>query len=95
MVKHTQTFCWLLLTNCLSVFDHFVGLVPKGLTLISVSSPQNNTTTRKQIMSDTGLFIYTEQFLEKELPEFLHDSYFEKHSSETCLSINGNKSNRV
>ena len=27
MVKHTQTICWLLPTNCLSVFDHFVGMV--------------------------------------------------------------------
>ena len=25
-VKNTQTIRWLLLTNCLSVFDHFVGL---------------------------------------------------------------------
>ena len=24
MVKHTQTICWLLPTNCLSLFDHFV-----------------------------------------------------------------------
>ena len=24
MVKHTETICWLLPTNCLSVFDHFV-----------------------------------------------------------------------
>ena len=30
MVKHTQTIRQLLATNCLSVFDHFVGLVPKG-----------------------------------------------------------------
>lgn len=72
-----------------------MGLVPKGLTLTSVSSPENNTTTRKQIMSDTGLFIYTEQFLEKELPEFLHDFYFEKHSSVTCLSINRNKEKKT
>ena len=32
MVKHTQTICLLLLTNCLSMFDHFVGLIFKGLT---------------------------------------------------------------
>ena len=32
MVKHTQTICQLLLTNCLSVFDHFKGLALKGLT---------------------------------------------------------------
>ena len=31
MVKHTQTICRLLATNCLSVFDHFVGLALKGL----------------------------------------------------------------
>ena len=31
MVKHTQTICWQKLTNCLSVFDDFVGLALKGL----------------------------------------------------------------
>ena len=30
-IKHTQTITWLLPTNCLSVFDHFVGLTLKGL----------------------------------------------------------------
>ena len=34
MVKHTQTIHQLLPTNCLSVFDHFVGLALKGLNLI-------------------------------------------------------------
>ena len=33
MVKHTQTIRRLLLTNCLSVFDHFVELALKGLIL--------------------------------------------------------------
>ena len=33
MVKHTQTIHWLLPTNCLSLFDRSVGLVPKGLIL--------------------------------------------------------------
>ena len=32
MVSHTQTIRRFLLTNCLSVFDHFVGLARKGLT---------------------------------------------------------------
>ena len=32
MVKYTQRNCQLLPTNCLSVFDHFVGLTLKGLT---------------------------------------------------------------
>ena len=31
MVKQTQTICRLLLTNCLSVFDHFVELALKEL----------------------------------------------------------------
>ena len=31
MVKHTQTIHLLLPTNCLSVFDHFVGLALQGL----------------------------------------------------------------
>ena len=30
MVKHTQTICQQQPTNCLSVFDHFVGLVLRG-----------------------------------------------------------------
>ena len=32
MVKHTQTIRQQQVTNCLSVFDHFVGLALKGLT---------------------------------------------------------------
>ena len=32
MVKHTQTIRRQQPTNCLSVFDHFVGLAPKRLT---------------------------------------------------------------
>ena len=31
MVKHTQIIRWLFSTNCLSVFDHFVGLTIEGL----------------------------------------------------------------
>ena len=31
MVKHTQTIRRLLVDNCLSVFDHFVGLACEGL----------------------------------------------------------------
>ena len=31
MVKHTQKIRGLLLKNCLSLFDHFVGLALKGL----------------------------------------------------------------
>ena len=32
MVKHAQTICPLLPTNCLTVFDYLVGLALKGLT---------------------------------------------------------------
>ena len=31
MVKHTQTICRQQSANCLSVFDHFVGLALEGL----------------------------------------------------------------
>ena len=36
MVKHTQTICPQQLTNCFSVFDHFVGLALKGLLFIDL-----------------------------------------------------------
>ena len=31
MINHTQTIHWQKPTNCLNVFDHFVGLALKGL----------------------------------------------------------------
>ena len=34
MVKHTQTIRWQQPTSCLSVFDHFVKLALKGLTVL-------------------------------------------------------------
>ena len=45
MVKHTQTIRWQEPKNCLSMFDHFMGLALKGLTLIflatlTISDPQ-------------------------------------------------------
>ena len=38
MVKHTQTVHRLLPKNCLSVFDHFVGLALKGLKSSNLSN---------------------------------------------------------
>ena len=38
MVKHPQTICSLFPTNCLSVFDHFVGLALKRLTSSNAQS---------------------------------------------------------
>ena len=44
MVKHTQTirlsFQTILATNCLSVFDHFVGLELKELTSDILQGPK-------------------------------------------------------
>ena len=37
MVKHAQTICWQQPTNCVNVFDHFTGLVLKGL-----NTPERN-----------------------------------------------------
>ena len=34
MIKHTQTIRQQQPTNCLSVFDHFVGLALKGLNIL-------------------------------------------------------------
>ena len=33
MVKHTQIICWQQPTNCLNVFDHFLWLALKGLSV--------------------------------------------------------------
>ena len=44
MVKHHQTICRLLPTNCLSVFGHFVGLALKVLRC-SYRWESSNTTT--------------------------------------------------
>ena len=37
MVKQTQTIRWQYLTNCLSVFDHFVRLALKGMIHVILS----------------------------------------------------------
>ena len=60
MVKHTQTIRRLLQTNCLSVFDYFVGLVPKGLlptlshlkTNASFPYPLKHSKTRGTMFSE-------------------------------------------
>ena len=50
MVKHTQTTRRQQVTNCFSVFDHFVGLVLKGLTHRECNSntTENVTVIMKQ-----------------------------------------------
>ena len=44
MVKHTQTIRRLLLTNCLSVFEHFERLALKGLRNLGQSERQDGLT---------------------------------------------------
>ena len=53
MVKHTQTICQLLPTNCLSVFDHFKELALKGYI-----EPRPKTATRNflQFLPDYRLY---------------------------------------
>ena len=41
MVKHTQTIRRLLHTNCLSVYDHFVGVALKRLTFAKMTRYEN------------------------------------------------------
>ena len=38
MIKHTQTIRQQKPTNCLSAFDHLVGLAPKGLNSFRAAS---------------------------------------------------------
>ena len=42
MVKHTQTICRQQPPNCLSVFDHFVGLALKGLNFPIQETPRGS-----------------------------------------------------
>ena len=49
MVKHSQTICWLLPTNYLSVFDDIVGLVPKGLIMRMPMGERSQITTSAKI----------------------------------------------
>ena len=43
MVKYTQTIRRQQLMNCLSVFDHFVGLALKRLNNLTLTTITNNT----------------------------------------------------
>ena len=46
MVKHTQTICRLLPTNCLCAFDHFLGLAFKRLSHVEDDSSVTCTTEK-------------------------------------------------
>ena len=58
MVKHTQTNRLLLVTNCLGLFDHFVGSDPKK-TKMSIHSMTFVFFQMKQI---TWLFFFKFKF---------------------------------
>ena len=82
MVKHTQTIGRQHPTNCLSVFDHFVGLPLKEFTSqvsqanITKSLIQNTLERLKNILNGLrsifGILsnIYDGEFLRKELTAF-------------------------
>ena len=52
MVKHAQAICWLLSTNCLSVFDHFVRLSLKGLSNSKMFYGKQYVTQHKLLIID-------------------------------------------
>ena len=60
MVKHTQTIRRLLVTNCLSMFDQFVGLTLKGLISEEKlgADPLLNLTTYRRIHRTMQKTIY-------------------------------------
>ena len=54
MVKPTQTIRRQKSTNCLGVFDHFVGLVLKGLILEAKVGDISNNPTKSLITQQTN-----------------------------------------
>ena len=65
MVKHTLTIRQLLPTNCLRVFDHFVGLALKGLIIKYYDHSLDNTIVHEISLEKKKTFIqtYTKDFL--------------------------------
>ena len=55
MIKHTETILRQQPSNCLSVFDHFVGLALEGLTYINyVKTKEKGWLGFKGILKRTG-----------------------------------------
>ena len=66
MVKDTQTIHRLLLTNCLSVFDHFVGLALKGLNKKVVTKYfTDNEMTHVEMKQKNTILFFPAQVLVK------------------------------
>ena len=55
MVKHTQTIRRQQPTNCLSLFDHFVGLALKGLSNSFVNQILRSRTSRLIVFCKKGV----------------------------------------
>ena len=68
MVKHTQRIRRLLLTNCLNVFDHFVGLALNGLTnVLHIINKQHATIKFSFVVSkETVLFLDTKVYIDND-----------------------------
>ena len=76
MVKHTQTIRLLFPTNCLSVFDHFVGLALRGLRKTCQTYMPINTKTK---ISKGYVFIDVSMHILKELIQLNGIDYFGKN----------------
>ena len=62
MVKHTQRIRWKKPANCLSVFDHFVGLVVKVLNYLLMHLDFYSSTVnyqRKWFLAHTYIYIFS------------------------------------
>ena len=68
MVKHTQTIRGLLPTNCLSLFDHFVGFPLKRLTT-PVSGSLIRDTHKHMIFIPSHQPLFTSQLASWIYPE--------------------------
>ena len=72
---HTQTIRLLLPTNCLSVFDHFVELVLKGLMLTSVKiTTRTSKSIRRSIMLLSSRFPHFAVYKSK---SFINNHFYE------------------
>ena len=66
-----KQFVVFLPTNCLSVFDHFVGLVLKGLILQNRAKFENVSPSSFVPIKHTILFLHTEDFCDSEDDDFM------------------------
>ena len=88
MVKHTQTIRWLLPTSCLSVFDHFVGLVLEVFKLLFwliISIIHNLLCTNKTMFNLQWVIIF---FSSDFYSSFIHSSTLSNIEKTTVTRAN-------